>query len=172
MVSIPNFLWQPLLQRHRAMWRRQCRWLCAVALRRRPAPHARPLGQLRHQAVPHRADARHVAQLLNRSFLAVFVGTALACIALALSALPGWRGPGAGLRLAGALLYLLGTIAVTRACNIPRNDALAALQPDDPAAVAQWTQYIASWTAWNHVRTLAAVLAAAALVWSTRLARP
>ena len=110
--------------------------------------------------------------VLNRSFLGVFVGTAIACIALALSALPGWRGSGAGLRLAGALLYLAGTIAVTRVCNIPRNDALAVLRPDDPAAVAQWTQYVASWTAWNHVRTLAATLAAAALVWSTRLARP
>ena len=103
--------------------------------------------------------------VLNRSFLGVFVGTAIVSIALAVSALlPGWRGSGAGLRLAGALLYLLGTIAVTRVCHIPRNDALMALRPDDPAAVAQWTQYLASWTSWNHVRKLAAVLAAAPLM--------
>jgi uncharacterized membrane protein len=40
---------------------------------------------------------------------------------------------------------------VTILFNVPRNDALARF----------WTDYVNSWTAWNHVRTVAALTAAA-----------
>ena len=59
--------------------------------------------------------------------------------------------------LAGSLLYLLGTFAITVAFNIPLNNALAA--GDDPAI---WRNYLSRWTVWNHVRTIAAALASAA----------
>jgi uncharacterized membrane protein len=106
---------------------------------------------------------------INRSFMAAFVGTALACAGLAVVSLVHRHGAGSGLRITGAVLYLAGVVAVTRVCNIPRNDALAALSPDAATAAAEWGRYLTSWTAWNHVRTAAGVLAAAALMWSKNL---
>lgn len=65
--------------------------------------------------------------------------------------------------LAGAVLYVLGTILVTIAANVPRNDALAQLDPADPAAARHWGTFVSVWTAWNHVRVLASLGAAALL---------
>ena len=99
--------------------------------------------------------------VLNPVFLSVFVGTAAACgIAIVFSWLR-WNQPGAVYLLAGALLYLIGTFLVTMAFNVPRNDALAAVAPTDPESAKLWASYLSSWTAWNHVRTVAALAAAA-----------
>jgi uncharacterized membrane protein len=101
--------------------------------------------------------------VLNRWFLAPFFGTALACVALAVSSLFMWHGPGALYLLVGSLLYLVGTMLVTIAFNVPRNDALAAVEADSDDGAARWARYVPGWTAWNHVRTAAALAAAAAL---------
>ena len=97
------------------------------------------------------------------TFVAAFVGTAAACTALAFHALLGWSRPGAGFRLAGGLAYLVGSFIVTIAANVPRNDALAALDPGAVNAATEWMRYLSEWTAWNHVRTVAALIAAALL---------
>lgn len=102
--------------------------------------------------------------ILNPLFLGVFLGTALGCVVLGANAL--WRGDGSWYTIAGALFYLCGSLLVTMVCNVPRNNALAALKPDDPAAVALWRDYLSQWTAWNHVRTVACLLAAALLITS------
>ena len=39
---------------------------------------------------------------------------------------------------------------------------LAALDPDSPESVDSWNDYL-GWTAWNHVRTIAALAAAGLL---------
>lgn len=99
--------------------------------------------------------------VLNPVFLSVFVGTAVAClIAIAFSWLR-WSQPGAVYLLVGGLLYLIGTFLVTMAFNVPRNDALAAVAPASPEGARLWADYLSSWTAWNHVRTVAALAAAA-----------
>jgi uncharacterized membrane protein len=99
--------------------------------------------------------------VLNRSFLGVFVGTALACGVIAFISLLRWSAPGATLRFAGAIAYLIGTFGVTMAFNVPRNDALEALRADTAEAAAFWGRYLVEWTRWNHVRTVGALAAAA-----------
>jgi uncharacterized protein (TIGR02246 family) len=99
--------------------------------------------------------------VLNRWFFAVFFGTAVCCLALAITSFVRWQKPGAGYLLVGSLLYLIGTILVTIACNVPLNDTLAALNPTSADAGRVWTNYLRSWTGWNHVRTMAALAAAA-----------
>jgi len=94
---------------------------------------------------------------------AVFLGTAAACVILAVSSLLRWHRPGAAYLLAGSLLYLVGALLVTIVFNVPRNDALAAVNPASAEGASLWAGYVASWTAWNHVRTAAALAAAAAL---------
>jgi uncharacterized membrane protein len=109
--------------------------------------------------------------VLNRWFLGVFLGSALGCAVLAASALLNWSERGAGLSLAAALLYLVGTLLVTRAFNIPRNDALAAVAADSAEGVRLWLRYVPEWTLYNHVRGLAALAAAGCFILALLRAR-
>jgi uncharacterized membrane protein len=99
--------------------------------------------------------------VLNPGFLSVFLGTSVACVVLTVIALLRWNTPGAAILLAGSVMYLFGTLMVTRVFNVPRNDSLAAVEPASADAGRLWADYVASWTAWNHVRTAAAVIATA-----------
>lgn len=54
-------------------------------------------------------------------------------------------------------------IAAMQSINVPRNDALASVVPDDSGSAGLWSDYLVKWTAWNHVRVVAALGAAAAL---------
>jgi len=99
--------------------------------------------------------------VLNPWFLGAFFGTAAACVVALISSLLRWHEPGAVYLVVGAVLYLAGSLLVTMVCNVPRNEALAAIARADPEAASRWAGYVASWTAWNHVRTAAALAAAA-----------
>ena len=99
--------------------------------------------------------------VLNPWFLTVFLGTAAACVIALLTSFLRWHEPGAAYLLAGGMLYLAGTLLVTIAFNVPRNEALAAVAPADPNSAKLWAGYVAGWTAWNHVCTAAALAAAA-----------
>ena len=101
--------------------------------------------------------------VINPVFGVAFFGTAAACVLLAVSSLLAWREPGAVYVLVGSLLYLLGTIVVTMVFNVPRNDALAAVDPASAEGARLWADYVTSWTAWNHVRAAAALVASALL---------
>jgi uncharacterized membrane protein len=71
--------------------------------------------------------------------------------------------------VAGGVLYLVGSLGLTMAYNVPRNDALARLDPDAPAAQPAWRTYVSEWTAANHLRAAASLLAAAALAIATQV---
>ncbi len=95
--------------------------------------------------------------VLNPVFLTVVVGSALACAAVVVAvAVTG----GPVLPAAGAVLHLVGAFGVTVAVNVPMNDALEVRE-------LGWDTYRRRWTAWNHVRTLAATGATALLALST-----
>ena len=86
------------------------------------------------------------------------------CLVLTAAWLLGGERPGGVYVLSGSLLYLVGTILVTMVCNVPRNDALAAVDAASANGAVVWVSYVSSWTAWNHVRTAAALAAAAAFI--------
>lgn len=46
---------------------------------------------------------------------------------------------------------------------VPLNDALAIAKPDNTDGASLWASYLTNWTIWNHVRTIAALAAAALL---------
>jgi uncharacterized membrane protein len=102
--------------------------------------------------------------VLNPVFFAVFFGTAAIALVLAITALIAWSEPVAPYLLAGSLLYLVGTILVTMVFNVPLNNRLASIKPNSAEGAAVWTRYLSAWTAWNHVRTLASLAAAAAFI--------
>lgn len=99
--------------------------------------------------------------VLNPWFLGVFLGTAVACVLAVISSVPRWREPGAIYLMIGSALYLVGSLMVTIVFNVPRNEALASVVPAAPGSAGLWAGYVASWTAWNHVRTAASFAAAA-----------
>jgi uncharacterized membrane protein len=101
--------------------------------------------------------------VINPLFLGVFLLSALACAALMGVAVLRWPSPGAVYLLAGGGLYFVGTFLVTLIFNVPMNKALAPLGRADPRGETYWPHYVAGWTAWNHVRTIAALAAAALL---------
>ena len=103
---------------------------------------------------------------VSPAFMTALFGTAVACLATAIASLQRWGEAGAVAALAGSLLYLIGAIAVTIVFNVPRNDALAAVDPASAEGARLWADYLRSWTAWNHVRTIASMAAAALLTWS------
>jgi uncharacterized membrane protein len=67
------------------------------------------------------------------------------------------------LALAGGLVYGIGGLVVTFAVNVPLNEALAAAAPTAANAAELWHRYATPWTVWNHVRTLASIIAFALL---------
>jgi uncharacterized membrane protein len=112
--------------------------------------------------------------VLDPMFLGLFLGTAVGCVILVVSALLTWQKPGAACVLVGSALYLLGTFPVTAVFNVPRNDALATLDPVSAESAQFWAEYVAGWTLWNHVRTIAAIAAAILLMialWSSSARR-
>lgn len=97
--------------------------------------------------------------IINPLFLGVFLGTAFACVAAIVACLlqPGL--PGIFWVLSGGVLYLVGSFLVTMRFNVPRNNVLARLNPAGPEAITAWRAYLTTWTAWNHVRTIASLAA-------------
>ncbi len=102
--------------------------------------------------------------VINPLFMTAFWGTAAACFFLVVSSLLKWNQPGAAYLLVGSLLYLVGTLGVTMAFNVPLNDALAKVEPGSMDGANLWASYLTNWTIWNHVRTAAALAAATAFI--------
>lgn len=98
--------------------------------------------------------------ILNPWFFLSFFGTALLCVVLLVSQVMQPK-DGGGSAVAGAVLYLVGSIGVTIVCNVPLNHKLAAVSPSATDMETQWRAYRGPWTRWNHVRTVASLLAAA-----------
>ena len=96
--------------------------------------------------------------ILNPLFFLIFFGTALLCLVLLVGRLD------VPVVVVGALFYLIGSIGVTMVCNVPLNDRLAKVSPSADDMETQWSTYRGPWTRWNHVRTVACLLAAIAFV--------
>jgi uncharacterized membrane protein len=99
-------------------------------------------------------------------FMLAFLGTALVGAALVVVALLRLDDSGSPLAVVGAALYLVLVIGVTAAYNVPRNNALDAVDADDPAAEGVWRRYLREWVPANHVRTVASIAAAIVLTCS------
>lgn len=106
--------------------------------------------------------------ILRSAFMPLFFGTSIAALVLLAMSVPGLPRKDALAVAIGAAIYLLGMFGTTVLFNVPMNDALASAS-STPGAPAEWARYLESWTLWNHVRTLASVLAStcfiAALAW-------
>ena len=102
-------------------------------------------------------------------FMIGFVGTTVACIAVAISAIANWDQTVSVWLLVGAGLYFGGVFVMTATYHVPRNNALAATSPTAADAQGVWSRYLTEWTTRNHIRTISSLAAAAALTIAIRL---
>ena len=100
-------------------------------------------------------------------FMLALFGTGAGCLYLAVVSGLDLSEPNAMARFNGSVLYFAGNILVTMLFNVPRNNALAALDPTSADSALGWQDYLVTWTRWNHVRTLTAIAAAALLGWAS-----
>lgn len=117
-----------------------------------------------------RAMQRINVDVYHWTFMAGFFGTPILCIASAAYALVRLDGQAALYALIGCVVYVAGNFLVTAAGNVPLNNSLAAVDANTVGAAREWSHYLLHWTRWNHVRTVASMVAAAAFVLALRAA--
>jgi uncharacterized membrane protein len=113
-------------------------------------------------------------QAMNRAapsplFMIALFGTGIVSIALSGVALTHLDQRWAVYVLAGTALYLVCLI-VTVVYHVPRNDALALVDPTGPGAAHAWARYLSPWTAWNHLRTITALAGSTVFILALRAA--
>lgn len=102
--------------------------------------------------------------ILNPAFFTAFLGTAVACVVLAVYAI--WQQPpNAGWLLAGSLAYLIGAFGVTMVGNVPLNLKLDTLDATSQQGQAFWVTYQTRWLLWNHLRTVISTASTALLAY-------
>lgn len=122
------------------------------ALRRRPAPDAvRTMQEINRAAV-------------TASFMVFFFGSALLAVAAIVTALI-VGGPDTIVRVFGNALIAVGFFS-TIALNVPRNNAIAALDPDAPDTPARWARLERGWILGNRLRGATAFAGALGLLLS------
>ena len=106
----------------------------------------------------------------NAPFLLAYFGAALLAVAVGVVAVIQIRQPGSGWLLAGATFGVLAAV-ITIAFNVPLNNHLDTVDPAGISvadAAREWQAYFWTWTAWNHVRTVTAVIASALMLIGVR----
>jgi uncharacterized membrane protein len=126
------------------------------ALDRLPAPRGLSAMQSINRAAP------------SPAFMTALLGTGLTALVVSVSTMSRPGQASSRYELVGSALYL-GSVLLTVAYHVPRNDALAALEPSDPDAAGSWHDYVSAWTRWNHLRTGAAIAAAVLLTIASRV---
>jgi uncharacterized membrane protein len=119
----------------------------------------RALGRLRP------SEGAAAMQSINITVITPTFMTALFGMGVVSLVLIGWGladldEPYAGWLIAGGVIYLIGEIATTGAYHVPRNNALARVDPASEEGARVWGTYLVEWTRMNHVRTVAGLAAA------------
>ena len=109
--------------------------------------------------------------ILRSWFMPVFIGTAILAVILVIMAIRSWNLGAGSLIVTGAVLYILASFVSTIIFNVPLNDRLATFDGKTAESATFWAVYLKDWTVWNHVRTVASLLASAAFMWALAIAR-
>jgi uncharacterized membrane protein len=120
------------------------------------------LGRLRPSEGAAAMQAINIT-VINPLFMTALFGTGLASLVLVGWGLADLDEPFAGWLIAAGTLYLIGEIALTMGYHVPRNNALARVDPESEEGARVWHTYLVEWTRGNHVRTVASLASCALL---------
>ena len=90
------------------------------------------------------------AAAISFVFLVVLFGTGVFCVGLDVWSVFVREEPFALHLLVGSALYLVGAILLTIVYHVPRNEALASVEPRDADAENHWIPYHSGWTTVGH----------------------
>jgi uncharacterized membrane protein len=102
----------------------------------------------------------------SAAFLLAYLGATVLAFVVGVIAAVQLRQPGRWWVLVGAVFGILAAI-ITMAFNVPLNDHLDGVDPQGLSgadAAREWQAFYPTWTAWNHVRTVTAFVAAALML--------
>ena len=102
--------------------------------------------------------------VITATFMTALFGTGLASLVLLGWGFADLDEPYAGWLIAGGAIYVIGEIVTTGGYHVPRNNALARVDPKSEEGARVWRTYLVEWTRMNHVRTVACTLACGLLV--------
>ncbi len=90
------------------------------------------------------------AAAISFVFLVVLFGIGVFCVGLDVWSMFVREEPFALHLLVGSALYLVGAILLTIVYHVPRNEALASVEPRDADAENHWIRYHSGWTTVGH----------------------
>lgn len=102
--------------------------------------------------------------IVRPGFLMVFFGTGVTSVAALIA---GWQDFSTSALIWGTIgsaVYIVGSIGVTVAFNVPLNNKLAVAKPDSEEGARMWNTYLFRWTRWNHIRSLATLASTILLI--------
>jgi uncharacterized membrane protein len=102
--------------------------------------------------------------VINPLFMTVLFGTGVLSLAVIVAALAGWDDAYSPFLVGAGVAYVVGTVVVTMAFNVPRNTEVARQDPKATAAEEVWGRYLREWTTWNTVRTVACLATTGLLI--------
>jgi len=118
----------------------------------------RALGRLRPSEGAAAMQSINIT-VITPTFMTALFGTGLASVVLIGWALADLDEPYAGWLIAAGAIYVIGEIATTGGYHVPRNNALAGVDPESEKGTRVWRTYLVEWTRMNHVRTAAGLAA-------------
>lgn len=101
--------------------------------------------------------------IVNPLFLSIFLGTAAGCLALMIISL--MNDETSVYLVLGSTFYLVSFL-ITAVFNVPKNNFLETIDPNDSDNANLWSSFYSKWTTWNHIRTIASLIASALLTLS------
>ncbi len=102
-------------------------------------------------------------------FLASFMVLVPATLALALYAVASLDGSVAVALVLAAAIYVPGAFGVTMLGNVPMNNHLAALPPEERSSHEYWQHYVSRWTRFNSLRMFACIATAGCYLYAAML---
>lgn len=120
------------------------------------------LGRLRPSEGAAAMQAINIT-VINPLFMTALFATGLLCLVLIGWGIADLDEPYAGWLIAAGVIYVIGEVVVTGGYHVPRNNALARVDPQSEEGARVWRTYLVEWTRGNHVRTVAGLAACALL---------
>jgi uncharacterized membrane protein len=102
--------------------------------------------------------------VINPLFMTIFFGTAMISVALTFVAWKSGGNANTTMLVLAAALYVIGTIGITMAFNVPLNETLAAASATNPDSSKLWAEYLQNWSFWNTIRGLSACASCASFI--------